>query len=141
MNKDFLKNKNIICFDGICSLCNGFILLVAKNDKKDCFRFISLQNPILENFINENLSKHSDSIILITNQKIKTKSDAILSIFKELCYPFRIIFIFRFIPKFIRDYIYSNISKNRHLLFKKINTCSIVNKRKYKNFIKNKLIE
>jgi len=141
MNKDFLKNKNIICFDGICSLCNSFILFVAKYDKKDCFRFISLQNPILEDFIDENLLKHSDTIILITNEKIKTKSDAILSIFKDLCYPFRIIFILRFIPKFIRNYIYSNISKNRHRLFKKINTCSIVNKRKYKSFIKNKLIE
>tara|TARA_B100000900_G_C20296093_1_gene600224 strand:- start:264 stop:689 length:426 start_codon:yes stop_codon:yes gene_type:complete len=141
MNKDFLKNKNVICFDGICSLCNSFILFVAKYDKKDCFRFISLQNPILEDFIDENILKHSDTIILITNEKIKTKSDAILSIFKDLCYPFRIIFILRFIPKFIRNYIYSNISKNRHRLFKKINTCSIVNKRKYKSFIKNKLIE
>ena len=141
MNKDFLKNKNLICFDGICSLCNNFILFVAKYDKKDCFRFISLQNPILEDFIDENILKHSDTIILITNEKIKTKSDAILSIFKDLCYPFRIIFILRFIPKFIRNYIYSNISKNRHRLFKKINTCSIVNKRKYKSFIKNKLIE
>ena len=137
MNKDSLKNKNIICFDGICSLCNNFILFVAKYDKKDCFRFISLQNPVLEDFINEDLPNHSDSIILITNEKIKIKSDAILSIFKELCYPFRIIFIFGFIPKFIRDYIYSNISKNRHRLFKKINTCSIVNNRKYKNLIKN----
>tara|TARA_B100001057_G_scaffold257625_1_gene257821 strand:+ start:349 stop:774 length:426 start_codon:yes stop_codon:yes gene_type:complete len=141
MNKDFLKNKNLICFDGICSLCNNFILFVAKHDKKDCFRFISLQNPVLEDFINEDLPNHSDSIILITNEHIKTKSDAVLSIFKELCYPFRIIFIFRFIPKFIRDYIYSNFSNYRYRLFKQINTCSIVNKKKYKSFIKNKLIE
>ena len=51
-----MDKKSIIVFDGICSLCNKFVLFVIKRDYNDHFRFISLQSS---NKINPN------SILLI----------------------------------------------------------------------------
>ena len=50
MNEE-LKTKKIILFDGVCALCNNFIVFIAKKDKKDKFRFLPLQNQNIEQFI------------------------------------------------------------------------------------------
>jgi len=41
--QDF-SNKNIILFDGVCVLCNRFVVFVIKQDKKQYYHFASLQN-------------------------------------------------------------------------------------------------
>ncbi len=140
MKLDHLKNKKIICFDGVCALCNNFILFVAKNDTKDCFRFISLQNPKIKMFINSDDIKISSSIILISNRDIKIKSDAVLFILKELRFPISALIILNFIPIKIRNILYSIVAENRYHFFGKIDSCSILNRKKNKTILSNKII-
>ena len=37
-------HDSIILFDGICNLCNGFVQFVIRHDKKNKFKFASLQS-------------------------------------------------------------------------------------------------
>ena len=38
------KDKKIVLFDGVCNYCNDKINFIIKNDKKDVFRFVTLQS-------------------------------------------------------------------------------------------------
>ena len=44
--QDLPKDKKIILFDGVCNLCNSSVQYVIKHDKKDIFRFVSLQSEL-----------------------------------------------------------------------------------------------
>ena len=57
------------------------------------------------------------SIILESNGRKLSKSSAILQIFKELGFPWSVLAVFKFIPKFVRDGIYNFIAKRRYYFF------------------------
>lgn len=38
------KKHALIIFDGICNLCNNWVNFIIRNDKKDYFRFTTLQS-------------------------------------------------------------------------------------------------
>lgn len=120
------KHK-IILFDGLCNLCNTSINFVIKNDKKRVFRFA----PIQTNFGKTTLKKYhintkdTDSIILIDEDKNYIKSTAALYIAKELSGAYPLLFCFMIVPKFIRNWIYDFVAKNRYKWFGKKVSCMI----------------
>lgn len=123
-------NSYIVFFDGICNLCNSWVKFIIKYDKKNKFKFASLQSEMGQNFLKErNLSSKSfDSIILYQpNSAYFLKSDAVLQIFKLLGFPFSILSIFYIFPSFIRDKLYSLIAKNRYKFFGKSESCMMPN--------------
>ncbi|TWP29135.1 thiol-disulfide oxidoreductase DCC family protein [Apibacter muscae] len=125
-----MMNSYIVFFDGICNLCNSWVKFIIKYDKKNRFKFASLQSEMGQNFLKErNLSSHSfDSIILYQpNSAYFLKSDAVLQIFKLLGFPFSILSIFYIFPSFIRDKLYSLIAKNRYKFFGKSESCMMPN--------------
>jgi len=44
---DLYKTDPIILFDGVCNLCNGFVKMLIKADKKAVLKFLPLQSPYL----------------------------------------------------------------------------------------------
>ena len=45
------KDKKIILFDGICNLCNTSVQFIIRHDKKDVFRFVSLQTTFSQEIV------------------------------------------------------------------------------------------
>ncbi|MCZ8354602.1 MAG: DUF393 domain-containing protein [Cyclobacteriaceae bacterium] len=116
----------IIFFDGVCNLCNNSVQFIIKRDKKNKFKFASLQSSFAKN----NLSKHIDvdkleSIVLLNEDKLYTKSAAALLIARELSGMWPIFYVFIIIPPFIRDWFYNIIAKNRYRIFGKKDSCMI----------------
>ena len=66
-----------------------------------------------------------NSVILIKGNQIYQKSDAVLEIIKDFSLPYQIFQIGRILPKYIRDYLYDCIAKNRYRFFGKTETCKI----------------
>ncbi len=122
------KGKKVILFDGVCNLCNSAINFVIKRDKKDHFRYASLQSEIGQKLIAErniNTSK-IDSIILIEpGVAYYHKSTAALQIAKRLSGLYPLFSIFLVLPKFFRDWIYDIVAKNRYKWFGKKDSCMI----------------
>ncbi|MFP4042511.1 MAG: thiol-disulfide oxidoreductase DCC family protein [Bacteroidales bacterium] len=125
MEKDL--SKSIIIFDGYCNLCSNSVVFILKNDKKDNFRFTSLQSKYSQSLteIEKNKSKIPDSIILLENGNIYTQSSAALRIAKKLRWPFPLAYALIVVPPFIRNAIYRYIARNRYKWFGKRNTCFI----------------
>ena len=121
------SDKRIIIFDGICNLCNNLVQFVIKHDKKDMFRFVPLQSGKAKQIIScfDEIIKNSDSVILFHNNRFFIKSDAALEIANILNYPWKVFYFFRFIPKFIRDWIYEFIAQNRYQWFGKKTVCMV----------------
>jgi len=122
------KGKKIILFDGVCNLCNSAINFVIKRDKKDIFRYASLQSEVGQKLVKErniDLAK-IDSIILIDpNVAYYHKSTAALQIAKQLSNPYPLFSVFLVLPRFLRDWGYDFVAKNRYGWFGKKESCMI----------------
>lgn len=120
-------NHPILFFDGVCNLCNGFVQFVIKRDPKAVFRFAPLQSEqgkeVLEsaNLSTEELS----TVVLFWKGKIYTHSDVPLEVAKLLGGAWQLFYIFRIIPKGIRNAIYDWIARNRYRWFGKKDSCMI----------------
>lgn len=112
-------NKHIILFDGECNFCSFWVKYVIKRDKKDLFRFASLQSKTGKKLLKQyNLELDLSTVVLIKNNAAKTKSTAALYIFKDLGGAFSLGIVFIIVPKFIRDFCYDIIAKNRRKILK-----------------------
>ena len=69
-----------------------------------------------------------DSIVLIKNDSVFTKSSAVLEILKDMPIGWRLFRIGIILPKFIRDWLYDIIGKNRYRFFGKKDECPIPQK-------------
>jgi len=132
-----LKNKKIILFDGVCNLCNSSVHFIIKKDKKKQFLFTSLQSDAARDILLQFQLKNSelDSILLIKNGQVYQKSDAILKIVKHLNGIWKMSYGFIILPKFIRDYVYIIIAKNRYRWFGKREVCMIPTKELQMRFL------
>lgn len=117
------SSSKIILFDGVCNLCNDTVNFVIKKDKRNVFKFATLQSQFAEGFGFD--PKKMDSIILIDGNKHYSKSTAALHIAKNLSGAYPLLFGFIILPKFFRDWVYNYIAKNRYKWFGKKESCMI----------------
>ncbi|MCE2773592.1 MAG: DCC1-like thiol-disulfide oxidoreductase family protein [Bacteroidetes bacterium] len=131
------SNNGIILFDGVCNFCNNSINLVIRKDKRDYFRFAPLQSEagkILTAKFNIDTTK-TDSVLLIENDALYSKSTAALRIARKMDGLFPLCYALIIIPKFLRDPIYDYIAKRRYRWFGKKESCMIPTPEIRKKFI------
>jgi len=125
---EFPKDKKIILFDGVCNLCNGFVQFVIKYDKKDDFRFASLQSEYgqkVQNYLGINFSNPKSIILYQPKEAYFQKSEAVFEIIKKFGGFYRILFILRFFPRIFTDLIYDFVAINRYKWFGRKDQCMI----------------
>jgi len=132
-----LQDHSIILFDGVCNFCNYWVNFTIDRDEKNIYKFATLQSEqgqILLQQYNLNPTK-IDSFILIRGENVFTKSTAALRISRTLSGPVKIIYPFIFLPKFLRDFIYGLIGKNRYKLFGKRDVCRVPSEKEKEKFL------
>lgn len=114
-------------FDGVCNLCNRWVNFVIRNDKKKVVLFDSLQSQAGHKILlQHNLSTSNfESLVYIKNNKALLKSTAVLYLMKDIGGIWKIFFVFIIVPKFLRDFVYMIVAKNRYRCFGKKNTCML----------------
>ncbi len=122
-----IPSRKVIFFDGVCNLCNWSIQFVIKNDKKKIFLFASLQSDCASTNLTHANGQHIsyDSVVYQKGELIYTQSDAVLTILKDMGGLWRLFYIFKFIPKPLRDWVYNMIGANRYRWFGKKDKCMI----------------
>ena len=132
-----MQDHSIILFDGVCNFCNYWVNFTIDKDEKNIYKFAALQSEqgqILLQQYNLNLTK-IDTFILIRGENVFTKSTAALMISRTLSGPVKIIYPFIFLPKFLRDFIYGLIGKNRYKLFGKRDVCRVPGEKEKEKFL------
>jgi predicted DCC family thiol-disulfide oxidoreductase YuxK len=117
----------LILFDGVCNLCNGFVNFVIDRDSQNHFKFAALQSPTGQKVLQEQNLQTADfqTVILLKDNGILKKSDAVLEISRHLDGPLKYLQYFKFVPRFIRDLVYDFVAANRYRFFGKQDSCRI----------------
>lgn len=117
----------VILFDGVCNLCNSSVLFIIQRDPKAKFRFASLQSDFGKAQMLRYGLKNSelDSVLLIKEEILYQKSNAALEIARNLAGGWPLLYAFKIIPTFLRDWIYNWIARNRYKWFGKKDACMI----------------
>ena len=117
----------LILFDGVCNLCNSSVNFVIDRDKKEKFKFASLQSKEAQEILGkyEVQTGEIDSIILIKQNKVYYKSSAILEISKDMGSFWSMLYVFKIVPTFIRNWIYDSVAAHRYQWFGKRDQCRI----------------
>ena len=120
--------KKIILFDGYCNLCDSSVQWIIKRDKKDSFRFVSLQSELGQMILDYLCIREQkiDSIILFEPQKAYySKANAVFEIGKTLGGLFYLISFFSILPNLLTNKIYDWIAKNRYRWFGRKENCML----------------
>jgi predicted DCC family thiol-disulfide oxidoreductase YuxK len=130
------QQNPIILFDGVCNLCNGTVNFLLKHDSKKQFRFAPIPSEVAQLLFRKfQIPAETDSVILIKSNKVYSESDAAIEIAGMLSFPWKMMVVFRIIPKKMRDTIYRLIAKNRYRWFGKRDICKIPNPSDKESFI------
>ena len=116
----------IILFDGTCAFCERSVRLIATRDN-GYFRFGASQNPegraLLARFGTSR--EAAKSIILIDDDRIYLRSDAVLRIARRMRAPWRFASVFLWVPRPLRDLVYRFVAAIRIRLAGTSNACEI----------------
>jgi predicted DCC family thiol-disulfide oxidoreductase YuxK len=130
--------NNVIIFDGVCNLCNGFVDFIIKRDKKKIFHFVSNQDDegkkILSRFP-EVPDGDAMTIYYLEDGKLYSKSQAVLRIAKSMSAPYNWFSSFRIFPLAFRNFMYNFIARNRYKWFGKRDTCRVPSSEERERFL------
>jgi predicted DCC family thiol-disulfide oxidoreductase YuxK len=118
-------NKNIVLFDGVCNLCNGAINFLIDHDKGNKLLFASLQSDFGQSVLRDYgmNTNDFDTFVFLKDGKMFTRSQGALEVMNVLGGSWSSLYLFRFVPTFLRDGIYKMIAKNRYKLFGQREAC------------------
>lgn len=115
----------IVLFDGVCNLCSGSVQFILKRDRKNRFRFASLQSAFGKRTLAELGLPETElqTIILLKNNQFFHRSRAALEIARNLSGLWPLVYALIVVPASIRDPVYNFIARNRYRWFGKRKTC------------------
>ena len=120
------EERKIIFFDGHCNLCDGFIDFIVKRDKKRQFFIASLQGKTAEQLLTDAERAQLSTVIFKDSDGMSFyKSKAVFRIFSHIGGVYSWLSYLRILPRFLTDFFYDRVAKNRYRLFGKKDTCRL----------------
>ncbi len=116
----------IIFFDGVCGVCNAFVDIMLRIDKRQVFLFAPIQGETAQKLLPPLGDNPGEwSIVLLDEAGVLERSDACLAIARRLGGVWRVFGWLRFLPRALRDGVYRVIARNRYRWFGKRETCRV----------------
>lgn len=115
-----LPHTNLVRFDGVCKLCNGFVQFLIRQDKQQVLQFEPLPSETLTGAGNP-----LSTVMYIRQDRTYTQSSAILRILGDLGGWWRLSQICWLIPRPLRDLVYRIISRNRYRWWGRNDSCRV----------------
>jgi predicted DCC family thiol-disulfide oxidoreductase YuxK len=121
---------SVICFDGDCNLCNGFVQFVIPRDPGGRFRFAPLKSEVAIRLLRES-GAHDlaggdvSTVVLIERGRHFVRSAAVLRIARGLRFPWPLMYGLVIVPRPLRDWAYGVIARNRFRWFGERDRCLV----------------
>lgn len=119
------EGDQIILFDGVCKLCNGWTRFIIRFDKHKRFKLCAVQSEegqaILRWFGYP--TDYFETMLLVQGNRAIGRSDSFLAVMAQLPFPWNLLRVLKLLPKGFRDWFYDRIALNRYRLFGKYNVC------------------
>ena len=138
--------RALILYDGLCGFCNGTVRWLIKRDRRDRFRFAPQQSALAERVLTDQGVDREEmldanSVYLVLNlgsvrERLLVRSDATIEALRLLGglwgFAGRLL---KLIPRFIRDYVYRLIARNRLRLAGRYEVCPLPNPAERMKFV------
>ena len=134
---DNINNYSLILFDGVCNFCNSSVNFVIDRDRKNIFKFASLQSEAGQKILKDNNLPLNEfnTFLLLERGKLYDKSTAALKVTRNLGGLLKLLYVFIIVPPFIRNFFYNLIARNRYKWFGKKDSCRIPTPKERAKFI------
>lgn len=130
--------ETVVLFDGVCKLCNGWARFLIRHDHDRRVRLAAVQSPegqALLAWAGLPLDQF-DTLAVIRDRHYWERSEAVFEIIAQLPARWRPLLLLRAIPRFLRDWAYDRIARNRYRLFGKYDTCLLPDPDHEQRFLK-----
>ncbi len=120
-------DKSVILLDGDCNMCRKAASFIMKKDKNKLFEVLSNQSEPGKKILTKyNLQPSAiDSVMLVDNCTIYSRSEAIIKISENLIFPWNFFSLLKFAPAKLRNHVYTIVAKYRYRLFGRSDSCEI----------------
>jgi len=131
------SDDQIIMFDGVCKLCNGWSRFIIRFDTHKKFKLCAVQSEVGQEILERYgyPTDHFETMLLVKGNQILEKSDSFLAIMVQLPLPWSLMGILKIFPKTFRDWFYDLIALNRYKIFGKYDVCILATEDHEKRFL------
>ena len=124
----------VVLFDGGCNLCNGYVRFIIARDPRAKFKFAALGSDAANRALGPPSLRFGgpgclfsdplpDSIVLVDDGAVFTRSTAVLRILRRLTFPWPLFYGLIVIPRALRDLAYDAIARRRYEWFGRRDSC------------------
>jgi predicted DCC family thiol-disulfide oxidoreductase YuxK len=109
----------------MCVLCSANAQFVLKHDRHGRYRLASMQGEVGAALYRKFGIDPSnpETLVVVEGDTALRDSDAVLSIYENLGWPWRAFGMLRIVPRFLRDPVYLLIARNRYRIFGQREAC------------------
>lgn len=117
----------IVLYDGVCNLCAWSVAFVIERDRRQRFRFASLQSEVGRRLLEEHGCPGTglDSVVLLAEGRCLRKSRAALEIARRLDPPWPALYALIIVPGPLADRVYDFIGARRYRWFGRADRCHV----------------
>jgi predicted DCC family thiol-disulfide oxidoreductase YuxK len=124
---DFPDDLQVIVFDGVCVLCDGFARFVAKRDTDKRFRFTEAQSvlggALFRHYGLDDVNFETN--LLMQDGRAYGRMEAFVQIVSQLGVAWPCVRAVLLLPRPVRNWLYERIARNRYALFGRYETCPV----------------
>lgn len=117
----------LILFDGHCVLCSRLVQWVLRRDKDAYFQFATAQSPLGQAiYADLGLRRDDlDTMVVRLDGAFHLRLDAVAAVAGKLPFPWRVLLLLKYLPRWGKDPAYNLIAQNRYRLFGRNAQCLI----------------
>ena len=124
--------NQVLLYDGVCGFCNQMVQMILRHDRHGTLRFAALQSAYGEAVKARHPELNNvDSVVLVERssdtdeERVFIRSDAALRGVAYLGGWWKLLLVFRILPRPVRDLFYDLFARYRYRLFGKYDSCLV----------------
>jgi predicted DCC family thiol-disulfide oxidoreductase YuxK len=120
----FDDRRPLFLFDGVCVLCSSGAAFLMRHEAD--VDFASAQSNLGKALYRHYGMEIDSTYLLIANGLAFTKTDGYFLLLGQLHPAWRILAVFKIVPRPVRDWVYDLVAKNRYRWFGKVEYCQLL---------------
>lgn len=125
----YAEKNPLLLYDGVCGFCNKSVQMILAKDKRGTMQFAPLQSTLGKEIVARHRLEHIDSVVFVDRsagkEEIAVRSTAALKIADYLGGWWRLLAVFKIVPRPLRDFFYDLFAKYRYRFFGKHESCML----------------
>ena len=138
VEEDVKVAQHAIFYDGVCVFCNRLTRFVLARDRRNLFRFASLQSEYSKRMLvarGRDPDQLDTMIVITASGELFERARAGFFVLKELGFGWKLLALLRYLPTALLDWGYDRVSSSRYRWFGRYDSCPVPSDSDRRKFI------